>query len=39
LKSGQNCPDREDYVFAERGNYALKKELINNGKYKKDGKQ
>jgi hypothetical protein len=21
LKSGQNCPDREDYVFAERGNY------------------
>jgi hypothetical protein len=21
LKSGQNCPDRENYVFAERGNY------------------
>ena len=21
MKSGQNCPDREDYVFAERDNY------------------
>ena len=21
MKSGQNCPDREDHVFAERGNY------------------
>jgi hypothetical protein len=22
LKSGQNSPDREDYVLAKRGNYA-----------------
>jgi hypothetical protein len=22
LKSGQNCPDREDYILADRGNYA-----------------
>ena len=21
MKSGQNCPDREDYVLADRGNY------------------
>ena len=25
IKSGLNSPDREDYVLADRGNYALKK--------------
>ena len=24
MLSGQNCPDREDYVLADRGNYAQK---------------
>ena len=37
MLSGLNSPDREDYVFAEWGNYALKK--IKYGKYKKNGKQ
>ena len=32
-------PRQEELCLAERGNYALKKELINNGKYKKNGKQ
>ena len=25
MLSGQNCPDGEDYVLADRGNYAQKK--------------
>jgi hypothetical protein len=24
MLSGQNCPDREDYILADRGNYAQK---------------
>ena len=24
MLSGQNCPDREDYILADRGNYTQK---------------
>lgn len=28
MLSGLNSPDREDYVLAERGNYALKVKIL-----------